>query len=192
MRKVLLFLAIALLGQYAKAQSQTEYHIGIGTGSVQELAVRNATHPLFNVASLRTETPTYAYSVAGPVRIGVKKHEGKHFLLGADFNYSNIEMMSTYADGSSHFSNFVNYTLMASTQYKFIDKPKLTLYSGIDFGVSFASVKNQENGRTNQDLTAAFQVNFLGARYGSKYGLFAELGYGFNGFANGGLFCRLD
>lgn len=192
MKKIYLLLFAGLLSFAGQAQNQTEYHLGIGTGSVQELAVRNGVHPLFNVAITSSETPKRTYSVAGPVRFGIKRHEGKHFLIGAEFNYTNIEVQNTYSTGVTDFTNFAHYTVMASTQYKFIDNPKFTLYSGVDFGVSFSQAKNQSTNRKIQDLTGAFQVNCLGARYGSKLGVFGELGYGFNGFLSGGIFYRVD
>jgi hypothetical protein len=192
MRKIYLLIVTGLLSLGASAQSQKEIHVGIGTGSIQEVAVRNGTHPLFKMATASGEPIKRTFSPAGPIRIGISSHENSKFLLGAEFNYINTEVMNDYGTGANEFINFANYTLMASTQYKYFDKPKYTMYTGVQFGVSFSAVKNQNNGKKDQDLTGAFQVNFLGVRYGTKLGVFGEIGYGFNGFLSGGLFYRLD
>jgi hypothetical protein len=192
MKKIYALLCATFFSAGIMAQSQTELHIGLGIGSMQEAAVRNGTHPMIKAANTSAEVPTSTYSAAGPIRIGIKKHESKHFLIGAEFNYTNIEVTNTFESQKSEIVNFAHYTLLASTQYKYIDNPKLIIYSGVDFGVSFARVKNQEKDIKTDDLTVAFQLNALGARYGNKTGVFAEVGYGFNGFLSGGLFYRLD
>lgn len=193
MRKIYLIL-FALAGTFSvQAQSNLEYHLGLGLGSFQAATVQAGTHSMISVAPATSENSKRTYSTAGPIRFGIKKHEGKHFLLGAEFNYTNIETNdASTTGGASVFTNFTHYTLMASTQYKYIDKPKLTLYTGIDFGISYATAKNQSDGRKENDLNGAFQLNFLGIRYGSKLGLFGEVGFGYNGFFSGGLFYRVN
>lgn len=192
MKKIYFIISLALSIGSAKAQNNIEYHLGIGMASAQELSIRTKTNPLFDVTKTGGENPSYSFSTAGPIRVGIKSHESKRFLLGADFSYTNVEVMTNNNTGINEFSNFAFYTLMASTQYKYIDKPKLSLYTGLDFGISYATAHNKTTERKMNDLTGAFQITFLGARYGSKYGVYGELGFGFHGFANAGLFYRMD
>jgi hypothetical protein len=192
MKKIFTIISIGILAFTSKAQSNLEVHVGIGTGSYQENSIKTANHALYNAVMPRSENITQTYATAGPIRLGVRSHENKHFILGAEFNYSNIEVINKNGSSDVVRVNFVNYTLMASTQYKYIDKPKFTLYSGLDFGVSLATAKNSETNIKANDLAAAYQANLMGFRYGNEVGFFAELGFGYNGFLSGGLFYRLD
>ncbi|MDZ4667681.1 MAG: hypothetical protein SGJ00_07335 [bacterium] len=192
MRKSYLFLCLFLIIGSAQAQSTIEYHLGIGVGSFQNASIRNNNNPLLSVAKTGGDKPTYSYATTGPIRLGIKSHEGKHFLLGADFSYTNVGVKTENQSGLNQSSNFAFYCLTASTQYKYIDKPNLTLYSGIDFGVCYTTGKNKTTNQKINDLTPAYQVNFLGARYGNKIGVYAECGLGFNGYVNGGVFYKMD
>lgn len=176
----------------ADAQNNREYYAGLGIGSFQEATIRAGLHPLLDIPFISNETHTRSYSTAGPIRIGLKHHEGKHLMLGGEFNYTNVETLDKYSSGATVFTNFQHYTLMGSANYKYIDKPGLTLYTGGGLGVCFAKATNHENNRKMNDLYLAFQADFLGVRVGKTVGFFAEVGYGFNGFLSGGLFYRMN
>jgi hypothetical protein len=191
MKKTLLTLLFSGLVLITTAQND-EWQFGLGFGSFQEIAVRNQKHPLYEVVQSYGESNvSYVYSATGPIRIGYRSHENKHFLLGADFSYTNNGVQTKSSSGKISNSNFYHYTLMASTSYKYIDNPNLVVYSGVDFGVCYMNAKNQETERKINTITAAYQLNFVGIRYGQKLGGFAELGMGFNGFLSGGIFYRV-
>jgi hypothetical protein len=192
MKKIFTLIAIGIFAFAAKAQSNLEVHVGIGTSSHQENMVKAANHTLYNSVMPRSENIGQTYITSGPIRLGIRSHENKHFILGAEFNYSNIEVINKNGSSDVIRVNFVNYTLMASTQYKYIENPKFILYSGLDFGISYATAKNQDTEVKANDLAAAYQANFMGFRYGSQLGFFGELGFGYNGFLSGGIFYRLD
>ncbi len=192
MKKIYTIIAIGLLAFTAQAQNNLEIHLGLGTSSIQENSVKTGNHALYNAVMPRSENIAQTYGTTGPIRLGIRSHENKHFVLGAEFNYSNIEVINKNGTGDVIRVYFSNYTLMASTQYKYIDKPRLTLYSGLDFGVSYATAKNKDTGIMANDLAAAFQANLMGIRYGSQLGVFGELGFGYNGFLSGGIFYRID
>lgn len=190
MKKPILSLLFSLLFIQLYAQN-SEWQVGVGLGSTQEIWVRNGRHPLYEVANTSGEGINYTYTAAGPIRLGYRSHETGKFMLGADFNYTNVEMMSNFTDGTSSISNFQSYALLASTAYKYTDKPNLILYSGFDFGVAYHRAVNANTERKISTLTGAYQVTFMGVRVGRELGAFAELGLGFNGFVNGGIFYRI-
>jgi opacity protein-like surface antigen len=132
-----------------------------------------------------------SFAITGPIRLGITQYDTKHLTLGADFSYAAIEAKMTYADATKEIVNFNYFTLMANVNYQYTDNPKLSIYSGVHFGVSYVNAKNATTEKKGEDFIPAYQLTGLGIRYGEKIGVYAEFGYGFNGVINAGLLYKL-
>jgi hypothetical protein len=104
--------------------------------------------------------------------------------------YGEYEVDNTYSNG-----NMFGYTnryigSMLRTDFRWINKPTLQLYSGV--GVGIASVVSQSfDGANANKITYAFQATPIGVRYGDGFGIFAEAGYGNTGIVVLGINYRL-
>ena len=189
---LLSFVAISVLGLFQASAQIREFTLGYGFNpqSLQQIKdINNFAETKF-AGSIGPSTKK-DFSISGPYRLGFTQYDTKHLTLGADFSYAAIEAKMTYADATKETVNFNYYTLMANVNYQYTDNPKLSIYSGVHFGVSYVHAKNADTGKKGEDIIPAYQINALGIRYGEKVGVYADFGYGFNGIINAGILYKL-
>lgn len=121
---------------------------------------------------------------AGPIAAGYKHTFGDHFSLGIQYSYSSFELEFTTLNTKFAVSNKFT-ALMLQTSYYYNPNSFVQLYSGISAGPSYYEQKDS-TGTYNRTI-GAFQVNLIGARFGSYVGAFVELGFGYNGIITGGV-----
>ncbi|MFY8021029.1 MAG: hypothetical protein ACOVP1_07525 [Bacteroidia bacterium] len=189
---LLSFVACSILSLFQANAQIREFTLGYGFNpqSLQQVKdINNFAETKFS-GSIGPST-TKDFTITGPYRLGFTQYDTKHLTLGADFSYASIEAKMTYADATKETVRFNYYTLMANVNYQYTDHSKLSIYSGVHFGVSYVNAKNADTGKKGEDIIPAYHLTALGVRYGEKLGVYADFGYGFNGIVNAGILYKL-
>ena len=79
------------------------------------------------------------------------------------------------------------FTLMPSFQYSFLQKRSIRLYSELSAGVAFTKTNFYDKEERGNAVQGAYQVTFLGFRFGRRIAGFIDLGYGYKGVAQLGI-----
>lgn len=86
------------------------------------------------------------------------------------------------------------YTFAVETDYRYVSKPMIQMYSGL--GIGFSSVKSnytldsslkREGGNSDSFTYFSYHVTALGLRVGKKLAGIAEFGFGYKGIASLGI-----
>ncbi|MCA0426641.1 MAG: hypothetical protein LCH37_04325 [Bacteroidetes bacterium] len=169
-----------------------EFSLGYGVLGRQEIQVRDISNFVeTKFSGTIGENTKKTFSPLGPIRLAYTMYDTKHITLGADLSYAACQSEMQYANGTSEKSDFHFFTLMGNVSYQYLDNPKLNIYSGLHFGVSYLRGKNLDTNKKGEDYLPAYHVTLLGVRYGEKLGVYGDLGYGYNGYVNAGVFYRL-
>jgi opacity protein-like surface antigen len=121
-------------------------------------------------------------SGTGNVSLSYRYHLNRTFAFGVSAAFENIDV--TYEDGGT--DRYKTVAVMATARLKYLDRPRLSLYSGAGLGYArFAFGDAVGSG-------PAFQLTLLGLgwRIAGSLGLHFELGAGYQGLFNIGLFGR--
>lgn len=88
-----------------------------------------------------------------------------------------------------------HYTLGAEVDYKYIARKKFALYSSLGVGATLYQQTYKSLNSTQKDsdniIHFNFQVTPIGLRYGNIWGGFFEVGFGYKGIVNIGMFYSL-
>ncbi|POY35354.1 hypothetical protein C3K47_14915 [Solitalea longa] len=181
MKKLLaIVFTLSLFSSQIKAQNN-EVYIGYGLGSVQEASetFSDAFVALFTGESTETSVKF------GPIILGYNHYVKPKWTIGALYSNTSLEGKTTSNSSSIDLSYTSTYNIiMARSDYRYVNKERFQLYSGLAAGVAFAKAKpiNDSDIETSSTTEFAFQINAIGFRYGKKIGVFGELGVGYNGF----------
>ncbi len=108
-----------------------------------------------------------------------------HTKNSAEINYNNVP------SGKS----IVNYhTIAGELQYNYISKPFFRLYGIVGLGYTNYTEKYEPTAGTSEKNSAGhfnFQVSPIGFKLGNTVGIYGEVGFGYKGLFNGGLYVRL-
>lgn len=135
---------------------------------------------------------TYEERITGTGAIGLgynrfSKPNGR-FSFGLNGVFERVTDRLEFSNGNVGEYRVDAFTLMARTDFRWINKPGFKFYSGVAFGGSYYKgydVDDNTNG--DDDASIAFQVSPIGLRFGKQFGLFLEGGFGWNGLLVGGL-----
>jgi hypothetical protein len=88
------------------------------------------------------------------------------------------------------------YTLAIDWQYRWRNQGVIQMYSGLDLGFTFVQETFSPTEASVKPITSnigqfGYQVNAVGARFGKKFGGYAEFGYGYKGIINVGFSLQL-
>ncbi|RYD98968.1 MAG: hypothetical protein EOP54_05830 [Sphingobacteriales bacterium] len=86
------------------------------------------------------------------------------------------------------------HTLAAEVQYNYINKTFFRLYAVAGAGITSYTEKYKPNSGSTEKNTAAhfnFQISPVGVKFGNRIGGMAEVGFGYKGLLNAGLFVRM-
>ncbi len=86
------------------------------------------------------------------------------------------------------------HTLAAEVQYNYISREYFRLYSGVGAGITSYTEKYKPNSGNTEKNTAGhfnFQISAIGIKFGNRIGAMAEVGFGYKGLINAGLFVRM-
>ncbi|MCO4292275.1 hypothetical protein NF867_05300 [Solitalea sp. MAHUQ-68] len=183
MKKLLtIAFTLSLFSSQLKAQ-KNEVYIGYGLGSVQEASetFSDAFVGIFTGESTETSVKF------GPIMLGYNHYLNPKWTIGALYSNTSLEGKTTSNSSSIDLSYTSTYNiLMARSDYRYVNKEKFQLYSGLAAGIAFVKAKpiNDSDIETSSNTEFAFQLNAIGLRYGKTFGVFGELGVG-----NNGIFC---
>ena len=123
-------------------------------------------------------TAGYRYNITDRIKIG----------LDVGYLRINGDLRVTHNDTGekSIIKQTTNYyAVLPSGQVSYYKKGIVNLYGSVNAGVIFGNSKR--NSETTTTTAFAYQVNPIGIRVGKQWGGYAELGYGYKGFANIGM-----
>jgi len=113
--------------------------------------------------------------------------------LGLEVQQTHYAIERTYESGRIIPSTHDWLTLMGRWRYYWKRSDYENLYSGLSAGItSFTAVDSNTLGQDEKFTHTGFaaHLNFLGGSIGDRFGVFFELGIGFNGLLHLGLFTR--
>lgn len=113
------------------------------------------------------------------------------------FDYEDAEGVLKNTVQEQIIGNFYryHYTLAAEGDFRYISREKFTFYSSLGIGATLYNQVyrelNSSSKSTHNTVHLNFQVTPIGVKYGNHWGGFLEIGFGYRGIANAGVFYRL-
>ncbi|WP_372947397.1 hypothetical protein [Mariniphaga sp.] len=196
-RHILMFFLFVLLFT-GRATSQSEFHelsVSYGVRSSTEI-IRNGWIdeflPIMTIGLVKIETTNT--KVTGPVIFSWKYIPKSRWSIGivaGRVKGSYDETIGSYwAEGESvNHCKYSAFTIAPETDFRYIQKENITLYSSAAVGLTFLA--EEINGSEEKRNHIDGHLSIVGLRYGEKLGAFAELGFGFKGLINFGINLRL-
>ena len=141
----------------------------------------------------------------GPYEIGYKVFLSDKFSIGLMYNYASASTKTALdydPNGNAYSYNFdVSFsTFLTQLDYAWVNKTSHNWYSGLSLGYANVTANlNLITGSSNPTFTAAnsgfaYHLTLVGyhGTLGKGFGVYSELGYGFNGIFNAGLSYSFD
>jgi hypothetical protein len=121
----------------------------------------------------------------GPLIFGYNFHFGSKISVGFQVSYSRIKTYLNRNTTQEYAGRDAYFTLMPRADYTHFNLDFLRVYSGVAAGVAFLGSKFETAPQTENQRASvsgfAYQINVLGARLGKRFGVYAEVGFGYNG-----------
>jgi outer membrane protein W len=189
--KVLILVIILLTGLstgFTQEQGTSKIKLGYGLESSNSLLdiTTSLTGSTLSLGTVRYDDLTgtgtlyvgYEYAVIDRLMIGatIAYETNKEDMFVGDSNIGTV----------SH--NHISFGLDAN--YYYISSEMFQMYSGIGVAYTIQSDKYDGDQSGIEDGKSSyfnFQLNAVGFRYGSAFGVFAELGFGYKGIINAGI-----
>jgi len=129
----------------------------------------------------------------GDFQLGYKYSPSPRIAVGATFAYA-------YNNSDAYINNTKNgefddnyFTFAAELEYRYVSQPKLVLYGSVGAGATIMKQKYTSDTGKSSDADKTyfnFQVSPIGIKYGNRFGVFGELGFGYKGILSVGIFGR--
>ncbi|MFT3750133.1 MAG: hypothetical protein QM768_17580 [Agriterribacter sp.] len=180
LRKIPVLFFVSLFIKPSVAQNnfiKNETELAYGIATVPEIP--GATGNFFAIDNNHTQVDNI--SGIGGFSLAYNRYISKRFSLGVTGVYTKATV--TYHVPSAKF-DWAVFTVLVNAKYNYVYDPLFHMYSGLSAGCSFNNIIGSAEGN-NQAF--AYQVRLLGARFGAKFGAFAELGYGYEGILKAGV-----
>lgn len=179
-KPILLIIAINFFVSSLSAQEtfiKNELELAYGVGTAPEL--KGVTGNFF--IPYNSNTTIDDILGIGGFSIAYNRYISKRLCVGVTGVYTKTTV--TYHVPVAKF-DWAVFTMLANVKYNYVFDPLFHLYSGISIGGAFNNVIGATKG-SNQAF--AYQARVLGARFGAKFGAFAELGFGYEGILKAGV-----
>ena len=180
-------LALLFLGLFASFSNAQDYESEMGLLRV------DATVGLYTTKDIRNNL---AY---GTPDVWGKNATTSYFVNISFFRYKKVEISVAlgYQEGRTEIADQMDvdyFTFMPQTRFNWVTSPdnKFELYSSVGTGIT--SVRENDLSTFNNDasyMIPAFHVNGIGMRFGDKFAIFFEAGFGSKGFMSTGLSYRM-
>ncbi|GHU99700.1 hypothetical protein FACS1894159_04160 [Bacteroidia bacterium] len=206
MKKILISLTIIAMvmsigpvGAQGPQQPQRfRNEVSAGAGVLSNSDILNfATNVVISTITLTAYTSRNMHWT-GTFHASYKNMISKHSAIGGTLAYCG-NTADAYA-GNTMKGRFHNnyYTMAAEYDLRYINKPIFNLYSTIGLGATIYHLSYKPLSGSDNDASATsgtmgyfdFQLSLLGFRVGNRFGAFGELGVGYKGILNGGIFMR--
>lgn len=129
----------------------------------------------------------------GAFNVGYKYSITEKVNLGANASYERAGATAfVYIMKSGEFKSQY-YTIAVEMDYIYSQREKFTFYSTVGLGGTIYDQKYKMNGgyvdKTNH-VNLNFQISPVGLKYGDQFGFYGEIGFGYKGLFNFGIFTR--
>jgi hypothetical protein len=188
MRQPLLCLLMTIFSGIASGQISTttvfpknELTVAYGVATIPEIAVTFGS--LFATAISNQEVDDIRGG--GALLFSYNHYRSPKFSWGVTGIY---EKVTTVYLGPPEEYDWTALSIMANAKYYYIARPSFRLYSGLSAGYCSLSGKSMQKKDTNGAF--AWQLNGIGARFGNRIGVLAEMGFGFEGIVKAGFSLR--
>jgi hypothetical protein len=172
---------------------QNDFYAGYGAFSVFYFTTVNS-GDFDNISTNNLKDPTSP----GTFFMGYQRYLNKVIATGFMFGYQPFHRTGYGYDNSYGYygNNYVPITLdnhlimgMARVTFSYLNKPVISMYSGIGIGVTINLIHIEGEGISANDrkLLPAGQLTLMGLRFGRAFGGFVEFGFGTYGIVNLGL-----
>jgi hypothetical protein len=200
MKRICLMLGLAIFTFTNQAQAQlgkSFVYVGYGLGSLDRLGIDiknftiNASVPGLKEAADFTNKGSNVISAGIETKLFPKLSIGlmvNYQYVSSEVNFNTVTAGITTVQKQNYKIN--SLAVMPRINYRWLDKLGVTIYSGISGGPSFNYYKgiNKDNVKDKSSVTLpSIQIHALGIRFGRKYSVFAEAGFGALGIVNGGI-----
>lgn len=159
---------------------KNEIEIAYGVGTAPEIP--DVTGGFFDADNNHTRIDNI--TGIGGFSIAYNRFVSKRFSIGVTGVYSKTSV--SYRVPSAKF-DWAVFTVLLNAKYNYVYDPLFHLYSGISAGSSFNNIIGAAKGGNK---AIAYQARIIGARFGAKFGAFAELGFGYEGILKAGVSCH--
>lgn len=179
-RTVLLSTVFSFLSYFSFAQHnyvKNEIEGAYGIGIVPE--IREVAASFFNAG--QNHTRAESITGTGGFCLAYNHYISKRFAIGITAVYSQATV--TYHVPSAKL-NWSVMSALVNAKYNYVYDPLFHMYSGLSAGCSFSNIIGSVKG---SNTAIAYQARIIGARFGAKFGAFAELGFGYEGILKAGV-----
>ncbi|RIJ41789.1 outer membrane beta-barrel protein [Pontibacter oryzae] len=175
--------AVALLSCNQASEQHKPHEVGVSYGF--------ATSRVLETSFIKLFVPgDDALSALGPIGLKYSYHLNERVNIGMNANFAQLTLRESGGKNgnSSIKSRGKYYTLMPEVNVYLGKKERLEAYSGLALGINHTTYSyNYAERSTEQETNMAYQVTAIGIRTTKQTGLFAELGYGYEGLLQFGL-----
>jgi hypothetical protein len=195
MRIIPFFLLILLLGISPAQAQRRAIEINGSYGFISAPRVANyASNALGTIGTLGSYD-VYNHKNAGPISVHAKYGLSDRIKLGLNLNYEQQKEKTKENELNIGEINMNYYSLMPSFTYNYWQWDKCQIYGCVSLGIGIENsvfLPVDKESETENSFRFAYQVSALGIKYGKKAGFFMEIGYGYNGIFQAGVFYTIQ
>jgi opacity protein-like surface antigen len=194
-KKLLITATIISLAQFAASQehfNEISINYGIATTDDVSTAFGNIFEDI--VYDIFGDSTQHNNSSTGVFLLTYQHQFSKIISAGPVFGFELLETDVTYNDKTIGTIKHNSFTLGIEGRVDYLNREYFGMYLGLGVGATLIKVKSSSDDTDAADVDPNSHFNFhvtaLGFRIGKQFGGIAELGYGYRGIANAGLFYR--
>lgn len=189
---VILFLCISHVG--LSQEHFNEVSVNYGMATTDDISSTFGTVFEDIVYEMFGDSMQYGNSSTGVFLFTYQHQFSKIISAGPVFGYELLETDVTKNDVTIAKIKHNSYTIAIEARVDYLNKEMFGMYLGLGFGATMISTSSSSDGTDVSDIESDSHFNFhitaLGFRVGKQFGATAELGYGYRGLLNGGLYYR--
>jgi opacity protein-like surface antigen len=169
----------------AKQELKYQFEVGIGVWSTGNI--------IYTLSDMVVETVNIHMrnsSASGTFHAGIKYLLSDRLSAGATLSYGQ-EKADGY-NGSNEFLGTLkrsNVSLAAEADFKYLGSNKFSIYGLV--GIGGICLHQKFGSETDNKMNIDFQLTPIGVKFGDKFGGFGELGLGYKGILNVGVFLKM-
>ena len=195
--KIIFFLCILFCGTYSYSQER-EHQLSVGYA----LASTSQIFDVFQIIAFEiggdivfSDTNLKNQKSKGGIHLSYAYTPKNSWFFGATIVYNGSEYDVIANDVNYGKQSYSYYTFAGEVGLNYLKKEYFRLYGLINLGLTYTDSEftEKESGKkfTSGDSVFDFQITPLGLSFGKKFGGFANLGFGYRGVANFGIYYRL-
>lgn len=170
-----------------------EIELGIGIWNLNEI-INTATDII--VSTIPNDAVMEDGNSLASIHVGYKYRVANRFGVGGLFAFDYATSNAVYADDKIGDFKKIHYTLAAEADFIYLNFEKFKMYALAGVGVTMYNLNFKAGDAIYKDDSKSlfyptFQLSPVGIKYGERFGGFLELGFGYRGILNVGMFYRL-